>query len=129
MKQLRYSFNKDGTVGACGYKKLDFLVDKNTPFQTIDESLNWKKEDGKWIKYDSTWSFDQFDVQVTIDQTNILDNDNYIALIGHVKDLIQSGRAEMETIEGNRIMYFIKLLPAHENLLKQDKKVRIKIKR
>ena len=127
--KLKYSLNNKGEVDGCGYNKaFEFEVNENTPFRTIGEHMNWKLVNGIWEWYDYTWEFEEYPVKVIISETDILDTDDYIALHGHVKGLINSGNAKMSTINNKREMYFERLLPAHENMLKGDNRVIIKRK-
>lgn len=129
MKILRYRLNKDGYIDACGYVyDLPFEVNKNTPFQTIEESQNWRKVNDVWEWFDSTWTYPDFAVRVTIPETVILDDDFYTALIGQVKQLILIGNAAQETIGENRIMYFNGLLPEHRAYMEADINVKIEEK-
>ncbi len=125
--KLRYSL-KNGHITGIGYFAFEFEVDENTPFKTIEESQFWRKEDDKWVKYDPTWIFEQFNVRVTIPESIILDNPTYLGLRDLVLQLKSEGRAEMLTAENNRVMYFIQLLPEHEKLLKSDINVKIEKK-
>lgn len=129
MKKLRYKLNNEGHIDACGYLDiLPFEVDKNTPFQTIQESKNWRKVNGVWEWFDSSWTYPDFVVRVTIPETVILDDDFYTALIGQVKQLISIGNAAQETVGENRVMYFNGLLPEHRAYMEADINVKIEEK-
>jgi len=129
MKILRYRLDKEGNIDACGYAdNLPFEVDKNTPFQSISESINYRKVNGKWQYYDSTWEFENFNVRVTIPDVVILYNDYLIALRNHVILLKEQKKAEYYSANGNQIMYFNELLPEHEYILKQYNEILIEKK-
>jgi len=125
MKKIKYNLTKDGYINACGYDdSLPFEIDENTPFQTIEESLNYKQTDGKWVKYDPTWVHD-FPIRVTIPETVILDDPFYTALIGSIKQLIDAKQAASDTIGTDRVMYFNQLYPKHREHMENDINVKI----
>lgn len=130
MKKLRYSLSNEGKIDAISYvnKNLDFEVDENIPFQSIGESLNWRKVNGVWEEYDSDWTHEEYDTQLTISESNIIDIDDFTELIKHVKGLIKSGRAKMEKVNGNRIMYFESILPLHKKILDDNGNHKLKTK-
>ena len=126
MKVLKYSLDNEGNINACGYVyNLSFTVDEKTPFQTITESMNWRKRNDVWEWYDYTWTYPEFAVRVTIPQTVILDSEFYSALRNHVKGLVALGTAQEEVVNEDRVMYFNQLHPDHEKVLIKDINVKI----
>ena len=125
MNKLKYNLDKEGNISAIGFKDFEFEVDETCPFQSVEESMFYKKVDGEWQKYDPTWLFEQFKVRVTIPESVIIDNDMYIQLRDWVLYLKSEGRADFLSESGNRVMYFVSLLPEHEALLKSDSNVKI----
>jgi hypothetical protein len=123
MKKLKYNIDSDGNIIACGYRDYSFEVDETTPFQSIEESVNWRKKDGIWERYDPTWTDEKFTVRVIIPAEIVVLNDDYLALKSHVLQLESEGNAIYEAADGKITMYFLRLLPEHEYLLKQDTNV------
>ena len=125
--KLRYNI-KDGMITACGYNEIfEFEIDESTPFQTIEESQNYKQVNDKWIWFDATWLHD-FPIRVTIPETVILDDPFYTALIGSIKQLIEFGQAASDTIGTDRVMYFNQLYPKHREHMEKDINVKIEEK-
>jgi len=95
---------------------VEYEIDENTPFKTIEESQYWEKENGEWIKYDPTWIYN-FPIRVTIPESMILDDDILLGLVSHVKTLISEGNAA----EAEEFLRFWQAAPGVDQVrLKQD---------
>lgn len=120
MNKLGYKIEKNGIVSACGYDIKDNLIDETTPFQNIDDYVNWRKINDVWEWFDYTWTYENFKIRVTISETIILNTTYYSNLRDAVLELTAYGFAAEETINNNRVMYFNQLQPDHRTELEKD---------